>query len=74
MTKTTFTGRSYTINGLTIPVVDVEPTTDVRFFSQRQLRKLATSEAKAELSRRDGLVSGWSGATSRQRVGGTFGS
>lgn len=51
-----YTGKSYTISGFTIPVVEVEPTTDVRFFSQRQLRRAGSAEAVAELARRAAIV------------------
>jgi hypothetical protein len=50
------TRKFYLIDGVRIDVVDVEPTNDVRFLSQRQLRAAATPEARAELARRAAMV------------------
>lgn len=39
-------------DGLDIEVVEPAPCTDVRFFSQRKLQTMGTTEARAELARR----------------------
>lgn len=44
------------IDGLKIEIVEVRPTTDIRFLSQRQLKKMRTQESYDELARRAGLI------------------
>jgi hypothetical protein len=48
--------KFFTISGFKIEVIDGTPTTDVRFFSQRQLVAACSPEAAAELARRAQIV------------------
>ena len=51
--------KSYQIDGLQIEIIGVRPTTDVRFFSQRQLLAINNRpDALAELNRRATIING----------------
>lgn len=53
--------KTYTIDGINIPLIEVPATTDVRFFSQRQLFRLGTPGAVAELAARARIINGRKG-------------
>lgn len=47
---------TYTISGFNIPLMNVSPSHDVRFMSQKALFALATAEAYAELVMRADII------------------
>lgn len=50
--------KFHTLDGFKIEIIEVAPSTDVRFFTQRELLRLNTDAARAELARRAAIVAG----------------